>query len=48
MNLNDKSGLTLLELIIAMTLSIIILITLFAGMRVSYKSQESGYKKTKR
>lgn len=45
MNLNNKSGLTLLELLLAITLSIVIIVILFAAMRLGYKSQERGSEK---
>ncbi len=45
MNLKNKSGITLLELLIAITLSILILLILSSAMRLGYKSQESGSEK---
>ncbi len=42
MNLKNNNGFTLLELLISITLSVIVLAILFAGMRLSYKSQEKG------
>jgi general secretion pathway protein J len=42
MKLNNKSGVTLLELLIAMSLAIMILLILFSAMRLSSKSQEKG------
>lgn len=46
MNLNNRSGITLLELLIALSLSIVLLIILFSAMRLGYKSQESGTEKS--
>jgi hypothetical protein len=46
MKLNNRQGITLIELLIAMTLSVVIFVILFESMRLSYKSQESGTKKT--
>lgn len=40
--LRDKDGFTLLELLIGITLSVIVLLILFAGMRLGYRSQEKG------
>lgn len=45
MRLNNKNGVTLIELLIAITLSIVIILILFAGMRLGYKSQETGTEK---
>jgi type II secretory pathway pseudopilin PulG len=45
MNPRNKRGFTLLELLIAITLSIVILVVLFAAMRLGYKSQERGLEK---
>lgn len=45
MILNNNRGVTLLELLIALSLAVVILITLFSGMRVGYKSQASGSEK---
>lgn len=42
MNLKNNRGLTLLEIIIAITLSIVILLILFSAMRLGYKSRQSG------
>jgi general secretion pathway protein J len=42
MKKSNKSGFTLLELLIAITLSIVILLILFSAMRLGYKSQEKG------
>ncbi|MBM4136399.1 MAG: prepilin-type N-terminal cleavage/methylation domain-containing protein [Nitrospira sp.] len=43
MNLKlNNNGFTLLELLISITLSVIVLAILFAGMRLGYKSQEKG------
>ncbi len=42
MNLKNNKGFTLLELLISITLSVIVLAILFAGMRLGYKSQEKG------
>jgi type II secretion system protein J len=39
---NKKSGFTLLELLIAITLSIVIFLILFSAMRLGYESQEKG------
>ncbi|MEW6214315.1 MAG: type II secretion system protein GspJ [Nitrospirota bacterium] len=38
----DVTGFTLLELLISITLSVVVLAILFAGMRLGYKSQEKG------
>lgn len=43
--MNSRSGLTLLEITIAMTLSIVIIVILFAALRLGYKSQERGVEK---
>lgn len=45
MKITNNKGVTLVELVIAITLSIIILIILFAAMRLGYKSQEKGTEK---
>ncbi|MEW6109092.1 MAG: prepilin-type N-terminal cleavage/methylation domain-containing protein [Nitrospirota bacterium] len=45
MNLNNKNGFTLLELIIAVTLSVVIFAILFASLRLGYKSRERGQEK---
>lgn len=42
MSLRNKRGFTLLELLIAITLSIVILIILFAALRLGYKSEAKG------
>jgi len=42
MRLKNNQGFTLLELLIAITLSILILVALGAAMRLGYKSQEKG------
>jgi general secretion pathway protein J len=42
MRLTNNRGFTLLELLIAITLSILILVVLGAAMRLGYKSQEKG------
>jgi len=42
MRLKNNRGFTLLELLIAITLSILILVVLGAAMRLGYKSQERG------
>ncbi|NJD55548.1 MAG: hypothetical protein FIA94_03985 [Nitrospirae bacterium] len=42
MNLRNRHGFTLLELLIAISLSIVILIILFAAMRLGYKSEARG------
>ena len=42
MSLSSKRGFTLLELLIAITLSIVILIILFAALRLGYKSEAKG------
>ncbi|HYQ47806.1 MAG TPA: prepilin-type N-terminal cleavage/methylation domain-containing protein, partial [Thermodesulfovibrionales bacterium] len=42
MNLKNRHGFTLLELLIAISLSIVILIILFAAMRLGYKSEAKG------
>ena len=46
MSLRDKHGFTLLELLISITLSIVILVILFAALRLGYKSQAKGAEKT--
>jgi prepilin-type N-terminal cleavage/methylation domain-containing protein len=38
----NQHGFTLLELLIGITLSVIVLLILFAGMRLGYRSQEKG------
>lgn len=40
--MNRQQGLTLIELVLAMSLSIVILVILFAGLRLGYKAQERG------
>jgi type II secretion system protein J len=45
MKQNRNRGFTLLEVIIALTISVAIFVILFAAMRLGYKSQESGNKK---
>jgi prepilin-type N-terminal cleavage/methylation domain-containing protein len=42
MSLNNKRGLTLLEIVIAMALSVVIMVILFAALRLGYRSQEKG------
>ena len=42
MNLKNRRGFTLVELLIAITLSIVIFIILLVAMRLGYKSQEAG------
>lgn len=42
MRLNSDRGLTLLELVIAMSLSVVIFAILFAALRLGYKAQEKG------
>lgn len=42
MKRNNSAGFTLLEILIAMSLSIVILVILFAAMRLSYQSQGKG------
>jgi prepilin-type N-terminal cleavage/methylation domain-containing protein len=42
MNLRNRHGFTLLELLIAISLSVVILIILFAAMRLGYKSEAKG------
>jgi len=42
MELKNKRGFTLLELLIALSLSIVILIILFAALRLGYKSEAKG------
>ena len=42
MSLNNKKGLTLLEIVIAMALSVVIFMILFAALRLGYRSQEKG------
>lgn len=46
MFLKNRRGFTLLELLIAITLSILILVVLGAAMRLGYKSQEKGTEKS--
>lgn len=45
MKLNNRLGLTLLEIVISMALSAVILVILFAAMRLGYKAQEKGAQK---
>ncbi len=45
MKRNHSRGFTLLEVIIALTISVAIFVILFAAMRLGYKSQESGSEK---
>jgi prepilin-type N-terminal cleavage/methylation domain-containing protein len=42
MNLKNSRGFTLLELLISITLSVTIIVILFAGLRLGYKSMEKG------
>lgn len=42
MKRNSSAGYTLLEILIAMSLSIVILVILFAAMRLGYQSQDKG------
>lgn len=42
MSLNNRRGLTLLEIVIAMALSVVIIVILFAALRLGYRSQEKG------
>jgi type II secretory pathway pseudopilin PulG len=42
---NHDPGFTLLEIIIALTISLAIFLVLFAALRLAYKSQESGTEK---
>ncbi len=46
MRLRNRQGFTLLELLIAISLSIIILIILFAALRLGYKSADKGTEKS--
>jgi general secretion pathway protein J len=46
MRLKTRRGFTLLELLIAITLSVVILGILFAAMRLGYKSQATGAERT--
>jgi general secretion pathway protein J len=41
-SLNNKSGFTLLEIVIALSLSVVIMVILFAALRLGYKSQDKG------
>jgi type II secretion system protein J len=45
MKQNHNTGFTLLEIIIALTISLAIFLILFAALRLGYKSQESGTEK---
>jgi type II secretion system protein J len=45
MKQNHDTGFTLLEIIIALTISLAIFLILFAALRLGYKSQESGTEK---
>jgi general secretion pathway protein J len=45
MKRNHSRGFTLLEVIIALTISVAIFVILFAAMRLGYKSQQSGNEK---
>ncbi len=45
MKRNPDSGFTLLEIIIAMTISLAIFLILFAALRLGYKAQQSGTEK---
>jgi type II secretory pathway pseudopilin PulG len=45
MKRNRDSGFTLLEIIIALTISLAIFLILFAALRLGYKAQESGTEK---
>jgi type II secretion system protein J len=45
MNRNHNTGFTLLEIIIALSISLAIFLILFAALRLGYKSQESGTEK---
>lgn len=42
MRLNNRRGFTLLELLISISLSLVIIVILFASLRIGYKSQEKG------
>ena len=42
MRRSSSAGFTLLEILLAMSLSIVILVILFAAMRLGYRSQEKG------
>jgi hypothetical protein len=46
MKLKNKRGFTLLELLIALSLSIVILIILFAALRLGYKSEAKGMERS--
>src|SRR5512134_1953574 len=46
MKLKSKCGFTLLELLIALSLSIVILIILFAALRLGYKSEAKGMERS--
>ncbi len=46
MNLKNKRGFTLVELLIAITLSIVIFVILLAAMRLGYKSQATGMERS--
>jgi type II secretion system protein J len=45
MKQNHNTGFTLLEIIIALTISLTLFLILFAALRLGYKSQESGTEK---
>jgi len=42
MRLNNDKGVTLMELVIALSLSVAIFVILFASLRLAYKSQDKG------
>ncbi|TAN38139.1 MAG: hypothetical protein EPN25_14385 [Nitrospirae bacterium] len=46
MKLNNDRGLTIVELILAMSFSIVVVVILFGALRLAYKSQEKGISKT--
>ncbi|MBI5101495.1 MAG: hypothetical protein HZB33_06645 [Nitrospirae bacterium] len=45
MNLRNNRGLTIVELVLAMSFSIVVIVILFAALRLGYKSQEKGASK---
>ncbi|MHB8880355.1 MAG: PulJ/GspJ family protein [Thermodesulfovibrionales bacterium] len=46
MNLRNDRGLTIVELILALSFSIVVVVILFSALRLAYKSQEKGISKT--
>lgn len=45
MNLRNDRGITIVEIILAMSFTVVVMVILFAALRLGYKAQEAGDKK---